>query len=59
MVAAGLEDRVAQIDRQLQVINLMNDQTSAQRALELWRERLGLLDALVDVHTTGARYVRY
>ncbi len=59
MVAAGLEDRVAQIDRQLQVVNLMNDQSGADRALQLWRERLGLLDALVDVHTTGARYVRY
>ncbi len=59
MVAAGLEDRVATIDRQLQAINLMNDQSSAVRALPLWRERLGLLDALVDVHTTGARYVQY
>jgi hypothetical protein len=59
MVAAGLEDRVARIDRQLQLINLMNDRASTDRALELWRERLGLLDALVDVHTTGARYVRY
>ena len=27
--------------------------------LQLWRERVGLLDALVDVHATGARFVRY
>jgi len=59
MVAAGLEDRVASIDRQLQMINRMNDPSGAARTLELWRERLGLLDALVDVHTTGARYVQY
>jgi hypothetical protein len=30
-----------------------------QEALRLWRERVGLLDALVDVHATGAQIVRY
>jgi hypothetical protein len=59
MAAASLEDRVARIDQQLQMINLREDQTSAREALRLWRTRIGLLDALVDVHTTGASYVRY
>jgi hypothetical protein len=59
MVAAGLEDRVARIDRQLQLINLMHEPTPSAQALELWRTRVGLLDALVDVHATGGRYVRY
>lgn len=59
MAAASLEDRVARIDQQIQMMNLRDDQTSAQEALRLWRARIGLLDALVDVHTTGASYVRY
>jgi hypothetical protein len=59
VVAATLEDRVAQIDRQLQLVNLMDQGAGAQQALRLWRERVGLLDALVDVHTTGAQFVRY
>jgi hypothetical protein len=59
MAAANLEDRVARIDQQLQMINFRDDQTSAQEALRLWRARIGLLDALVDVHTTGASFVRY
>jgi hypothetical protein len=41
------------------MINLREDQASAQEALRLWRTRIGLLNALVDVHTTGASYVRY
>jgi len=59
LVAATLEDRVAQIDQQLQLMNLMNVQTRSPDALRLWRERVGLLDALVDVHATGASFVRY
>jgi hypothetical protein len=59
VVAATLEDRVAQVDRQLQLVNLMDQRGRAQQALRLWRERVGLLDALVDVHTTGAQFVRY
>lgn len=59
MAAANLEDRVARIDQQLQMINLRDAQTGAQDALRLWRARIGLLDALVDVHTSGASFVRY
>ena len=59
LVAASLEDRVARIDQQLQLMNLTNDPTRSDAALRLWRQRVGLLDALVDVHTTGASFVRY
>ena len=59
VVAASLEDRLARVDQQLQVMNMMNQSARPQEALRLWRERVGLLDALVDVHATGARYVRY
>jgi hypothetical protein len=59
VVAASLEDQVARVDRQLQLVGLMNQSARPQEALRLWRERVGLLDALMDVHTTGAKYVRY
>jgi hypothetical protein len=59
VVAASLEDRLARVDRQLQMVDLMDQRVRPQEALRLWRERVGLLDALVDVHTTGATYVRY
>lgn len=59
VVAASLEDRLARVDRQLQLVDLMDQRVRPQQALRLWRERVGLLDALVDVHTTGAQIVRY
>src|SRR5262245_23518843 len=59
VVAASLEDRLARVDRQLQLVNMMDQRVRPQEALRLWRERVGLLDALMDVHATGARYVRY
>ncbi|MGQ0703528.1 MAG: hypothetical protein ACT4PM_10395 [Gemmatimonadales bacterium] len=59
LMAATLEDQVARVDQQLQVLNLMDGRSRPDEALQLWRERVGLLDALVDVHATGARFVRY
>ena len=59
VVAASLEDRLARVDRQLQLVNLMDQRVRPQEALRLWRERVGLLDALMDVHATGAKFVRY
>jgi hypothetical protein len=59
VVAASLEDRLARVDRQLQLVNLMDQRMRPQEALRLWRERVGLLDALMDVHATGAKFVRY
>jgi hypothetical protein len=53
-VVADLEDRLAQVDATL------NDPTALradpQRVAELWKQRAGLLSALVDVHETRATY---
>lgn len=59
VVTASLEDRLARVDRELQLMNLMDQRVRSPEAIRLWRERVGLLDALVDVHATGARFVRY
>ena len=56
-IAQELEDRIARVDRQLEVAELLERQTRDQQLLRLWRERVGLLDALVDVHVTRASNV--
>jgi hypothetical protein len=53
-IAQELEDRIATVDRELEVADLMEQQAREARVLRLWRERVGLLDALVDVHVTRA-----
>ena len=53
-VVADLEDRLAQVDAAL------NDpaalRAAPDRVAELWKQRAGLLSALVDVHETRATY---
>ena len=57
-VASELEDRIATLDQQLQLMQLEPARrTDDARTLELWRQRVGLLDALVDVHLTQASNV--
>lgn len=58
-VAASIEDRLARVDDQLQVVELMDQRVRQQAALRLWRERVGLLNALVDVHVTRAKSVGF
>jgi len=53
-IAQELEDRIARLDRQLEMTELVPEQTRDEELLRLWRERVGLLDALVDVHVTRA-----
>jgi hypothetical protein len=53
-IAQELEDRIALLDRQLEMTELSPKQARDQELLQLWRERVGLLDALVDVHATHA-----
>jgi hypothetical protein len=53
-IAGELEDRIARLDRQLEMAELQQQQATDQDLLKLWRERVGLLDALVDVHVTRA-----
>ena len=54
-IAGELEDRIARLDRELELTELQpQQQATDQNLLKLWRERVGLLDALVDVHVTRA-----
>lgn len=60
VLAAGqLEDRIAQVDRQLELVQLTPSRQSDEATLRLWRQRVGLLDALVDVHLTRASQVGF
>ena len=57
-VAGQLKSRIAAIDEQLQTTAAASGQRPADdQLIELWRERVGLMDALVDVHLTGASQV--
>ena len=53
-IAQELEDRIARVDRELEMADLLERQRRDGALLKLWRERVGLLDALVDVHVTRA-----
>ncbi len=52
-----IEDRIAEVDGRLQDIVRLDHQERLQRQVELWRERVGLMNALVDVHVTQASNV--
>lgn len=57
-MAARLEDRLGLLDHRIQVTGRLAT-PAPQRVseeLKLWRERVGLLGALMDVHLTRARY---
>jgi len=54
-IAQELEDRISRLDRELEATELLPPDGGGQDLLKLWRERVGLLDALVDVHDTRAR----
>jgi hypothetical protein len=56
-IAQALEDRIARVDRELEMAELLGRQSRDEQLLKLWRERVGLLDALVDVHVTRASNV--
>lgn len=58
-VTSSLEDQLARVDRQIEAVGLLQAEGRQERMIKLWRERVGLLDALVDVHLTGARYVGF
>ena len=56
-IAGELEDRIARLDRELEMAELRSQsqqQTTNEDLLRLWRERVGLLDALVDVRVARA-----
>jgi hypothetical protein len=56
-IAQELEDRIATVDRELEMADLLAQRARDEQVLKLWRERVGLLDALVDVHVTRASNV--
>ncbi len=56
-VAASLEDRIADLDRRLSAAQSGGTPAAEAELLGLWRERVGLMDALVDVHVTRAEQV--
>ena len=56
-IAEELENRIARVDQELELAELQERQRSDDQLLKLWRERVGLLDALVDVHVTRASNV--
>jgi hypothetical protein len=56
-VAGALEDRIARIDRELEMAQLLRNGRRDAALLDLYRERVGLLDALMDVHLTRASNV--
>lgn len=57
-VAADLEDRIADVDRRLERTELAGPPgLNGPDVMQLWQERVGLLDALVDVHVTRASNV--
>jgi hypothetical protein len=53
-MAQELEDRIARVGRELEATELLPQEAPEDQLLKLWRERVGLLDALVDVHVTRA-----
>jgi hypothetical protein len=59
LVAGQLEDRIALVDRQLDAAQMGTHPEASQQVLRLWRQRVGLLDALVDVHLTRASQVGF
>jgi hypothetical protein len=59
VVAASLEDRLARVDNRLQVAGMMEQAGRQQAVLQLWRERVSLLNALMDVHVTRAKAVGF
>jgi anti-sigma factor RsiW len=53
-MVAELEDRLAVVDARL--ASAPRGDTSDEQTIDLWGERVRLLDALVDVHRTRAAY---
>jgi len=57
-IAARLEDQLSTVDRQIELFGALDRSVPERQAerLRLWNERVGLLNALMDVHLTKATY---
>lgn len=58
-MTSALEDQIATVDQQLEAAQLARGSARDEALLRLWRQRVGLLDALVDVHLTRATAVGF
>lgn len=58
-VAGALEAQIANVDQELEMAQLTGGSVRDEALLRLWRQRVGLLDALVDVHLTRASAVGF
>lgn len=57
-ISRRLEEQLNTVDRQLEMIGAYGSvsQPNRMQQLQLWRERVGLLDGLMDVHLTRASF---
>ena len=57
-IAARIEDQLSTVDRQIELFGALDRSVPERQAerLRLWNERVGLLNALMDVHLTKATY---
>ena len=57
MVVIQLEDRIADLDAQLAAPMKLQRKAQIEHQLKLWKQRVGLMNVLVDVHLTKASNV--
>jgi anti-sigma factor RsiW len=57
MVVIEIEDRIADVDARLQQVARLQREERMSHEVALWQERVGLMNALVDVHVTKANNV--
>jgi DNA repair exonuclease SbcCD ATPase subunit len=57
LVVIELEDRIAEVDARLQEVARLQRKERMSHEVSLWQERVGLMNALVDVHVTKANNV--
>jgi len=56
-VVAKLENRIADLDAKIADASRLDAKVRVQSQLKLWQQRVGLMNALVDVHLTNASNV--
>ena len=57
IVAIQLENRIAELDARLAAATDGRDAAPIEREIKLWQQRVGLMNALVEVHLTRASNV--
>ena len=57
VVVIQLENRIAELDAEIAAVARSKASTRVENELKLWQQRVGLMNALVDVHLTKASNV--